>query len=76
MIDVNNIFVSKYDEVILQCTSKIDATNKLQRIQDALNLMDKLEKCINTALTQDNADSGFRVYQSIVTMESYNPNNK
>jgi hypothetical protein len=73
MIDVNNIFVSKYDEVILQCTSKIDATNKLQRIQDALNLMNELEQYVNN---KDNEELPVCILKQVILSRSYDPLNK
>ncbi len=46
-INLDNLFISSDLNVQIQCLEKDEAAYTLQRILDALNLMDEIERAVN-----------------------------
>jgi hypothetical protein len=66
-INLNNLYIS-HNDVILKCRNEDEANYNLQRIQDALNLMHKIELAVNV-------EEGIRYDLLIENSKSYDPDN-
>jgi hypothetical protein len=68
MINTDGLFVSVYDEVKIQCMTREQARSTLQRIQDALKLMNTIERAVNS-------EEGVHYDLLIKNCKSYDPDN-